>query len=353
MNKLEKQLELRDNNNRNLIIIPGSCSSDTNWFDQIEYFTNHGFDVHLVNLPDISPSIEEASKKLFTKIWQARTELEKNYTISNKENQPIIGKLNYSKSVLAGDREREEVFEPKEDKPQMTNTIICHSMGGMQLLNIISHKNIFDAMDHKTFDFITSSNIFFIQVPLHDKKITIFLCKMISILCYPIMYLWSKFLFKAVDQALLKLKQSRNTNLLVKLFDSIGLINHLSIANSFLGTSPKQFRNLINYYIDWNLSDLEDKEPEIKTEEKYIMKALPGDDNYLPIKDNISKLSRKHFFFSTGGPDMFCSSSRTRELVKKIEANRKDFPLSFHLPMHFPWCQDQVHKWVIESIARD
>ncbi len=316
---------------KNLIIIPGSCSAKTIWYDQVQFFKEHGFNVKYFKLPCSKETLHEASKDLFNRIWQHRSELAKASPQRKRktENQTLKKELVSARDYLSEERSREL---PSSKIKKEENVIICHSMGGMQLLNILMNKEYYSTLDEETYYFIEDSQIFFCQVPLKYRKTTIRLCRLMSSIFNLAMEWHIVNAYTRVDNFLFELKKKSHSKskLFLEILDMLGVINHLSIFNAFLGTSPKNFNNLISYYENWNIYD-----------------SKPSGAKY--IKDSISEKKRKRYFFSTGSPDAFCDIKRTEHFAHELGANLKAFPMSFHLPMHIPWTEDAFNHWVLDK----
>jgi hypothetical protein len=93
------------------------------------------------------------------------------------------------------------------------------------------------------------------------------------------------------------------------------------------GTHPQVFKNLINYYEEW---------------EKYS--PLSMDDTsvlWMPKDFNIN--------ITVSNSDIFCDKNDSLKLAELLNAKVKEFDWTFHNPMHFPWSQKEFHDWLLES----
>lgn len=300
-----------------IIIIPGSCSSKTNWFDQIQHFTDLGHNVHFVDLPDKAEDLDKASKQLFASLWQTRTEIQKDFMKTGlhytDDVESMLKDIQHKKRILPEERERgfEEVIKQE-------SLIICHSMGGMQILNILSDPDLFNVIDKDTYDFISESHILFTQVPLKTCPSTHRYCEIFSSVFGPLLGLYSKHIFKATDSLLKKAKRAAQKNTLLKPLNWLNLTNHLSMVNSVLGKDPSCFKNLVNYYKDWDFM------------QKIASKKLSS--------------YTDRYTFTTGDPDLFCNNEIIKEFAKLQGAKTINFPWSFHVPMHISWTQNTFNQ---------
>lgn len=272
-----------------IIIIPGSCSSRTNWFDQINYFEKHGHIVHYVDLPSHSHEINECSRLLFENIKNLKEHIK--------------------------DR-----------------TFLCHSMGGMLILNILRNKEIFKSLCEETYNYIKYSKIFFIQVPLQKKDPTLEQCSKLYKILKPVFSSYHDSLFPKLDKRIWSLKRSIYDSQPLSKIDAFGILNMGSMLNSFFGLPPEKVENLIACYEDWDIFD----------------------ENYVRLIEEFKSDSEKpteDYFFTYGEPDIFCNSKLIQKFATNLGANLKKFSWSFHNPMHIGWCQDEFHDWVLENIG--
>lgn len=183
-----------------VVIVPGSCSTKTNWLDQELYFSSLGYEYCFCELEAYRfTSFSECANNIFR---QLQLECE------------------------------------KQSKPN--NSIVTHSMGGMLILYILANEKIYKKIDPETFDFIINSNLFFVQVPVKASQRVKITFDIIKWLFLPIMFVHSGLFFRVIDDVLAKTKR-----LFAKPHT---ILNLLSITNSVFGTSPKGFWNLIEYY---------------------------------------------------------------------------------------------------------
>ncbi|NBV99770.1 MAG: hypothetical protein EBR67_09745 [Proteobacteria bacterium] len=121
------------------------------------------------------------------------------------------------------------------------------------------------------------------------------------------------------------------------------------------GTHPQVFKNLINYYEEWeNYSPLtmfanndrsvhEDHEDDENAE---IGVALHAHNELL------SRFTELHDFninITVSNSDIFCDKNDSLKLAELLNARVKEFDWTFHNPMHFPWSQKEFHDWLLES----
>lgn len=278
-------------------IIPGSCSSKTNWFDQIRHFSN-GSEVNFLQLNIISGDVNESSEDLFLRL--------------------------------------KKVFSKKASSPNGREVIICHSMGGMLILNILRNKEIFYRVDPVTFNRLADSFIFFTQTPLKVSPWSLVFVKSLFKIGIPILNFYNKHCFDKLDKKITAIKERLEVEhinfdrqpLNPKAWMSF-LFNIFSMLNSLLGTRPQVCENLIKIYEDWDV---------------YSKDALCKWDKELR--------NRKNFFFTAGSPDMFCETERIVNFAKHIGAQVKHFPVNCHNPMHLMWSQKTYHQWVEDSVSK-
>jgi len=202
-------------------------------------------------------------------------------------------------------------------------SIVCHSMGGMQLLNLIRHKDLYQNLDPETYELIINSQIFFVQVPLVKRSFTIFLMKILGFILYPLTGFYSRYLFKKIDRFLFRIKKYFADHKILHYLRFFTILNQVSVLNTFLGTPPSRFYNLIEAYKDWDFLD--------------------------EFKGKLSK-NTHNYHFSSGFPDLFCSTKNSESFTRLQGAKLKNFPWSFHMPMHIVFTQSSFHKWLLGNI---
>jgi hypothetical protein len=106
------------------------------------------------------------------------------------------------------------------------------------------------------------------------------------------------------------------------------------------GTHPQVFKNLMNYYEEWEnyspLSVLANEEP---------MKYNPSDES----RSLFTELHDFNINITVSNSDIFCDKNDSLKLAELLNAKVKEFDWTFHNPMHFPWSQKEFHDWLLES----
>jgi hypothetical protein len=270
---------------KKLIIIPGSCSHISNWFDQIENARQEGFTVVFLQLDaDKFKSFSDCADNLFQKL------------------------------SLHFQTEQETV-------------ILAHSMGSMLLLKILSGFHDYTAKDHYTYQKIISSRLIFLQMPINLHKKIFLALNVFKFLIYPVQFVHSIF-FKEIfawffllpKKILLALRKYPRFSGCKKFFDVLDtIINQALILNGVLGTKPREFFNLVRYY--WQFG---------------IFTASGFDIEF-------DKNKAQNYFFSYGDPDYFCEVESTHKLAEFLGAQLAYMPFSMHNPQHMFWCRDRVN----------
>jgi len=270
---------------KKLIIIPGSCSHISNWFDQIEFAKDQGFTVIFLQLDaDRFSNFSDCADNLFHKIG------------------------------LHVNSDQETV-------------ILAHSMGSMLLLKILSGFHHYTAKDHYTYEKIISSRLIFLQMPINLHKKIYLALNVFKFFAYPFQLLNAFFLKEIFawllllpKKLILFLRKFKKLDPAKKLFDVLdSIINQGLILNGVFGTKPWEFFNLVRYY--WQFG---------------IFTAQGFDIEF-------DRNKAKNYFFTYGDPDYFCEEGSTHKLAEFIGANLVHMPLSMHNPQHMFWCRDKVN----------
>jgi hypothetical protein len=273
---------------KKLIIIPGSCSHISNWFDQIEYARTKGFTIVFLRLDaDKFRDFSDCADNLFHKI------------------------------SLHLNAEQETV-------------ILAHSMGSMLLLKILSGFQHYTAKDHYAYEKIISSRLIFLQMPINLHKKIYLALNIFKFFVYPIqlfysfllkeIFAWFLLLPKKIILFLRKFKKIDPAKKFLDVLDSV--INQGLILNGVLGTKPWEFFNLVRYY--WQFG---------------IFTAQGFDIEF-------DRNKAKNYFFTYGDPDYFCEEESTHKLAEFMGANLVHMPLSMHNPQHMFWCRDKVNELI-------
>ena len=280
---------------KKVLIIPGSLSYDSNWLDQIIYFQELGYDVSYMKLEaERYPNLDICSNALFIKI-------------------------------------RDYMQEIAYEKDAQSPIILCHSMGGMLLLRILSNYEYYSNLDIETFEAILQSQKYFIQAPIKRSNLVMAMLDISKWFTMPIMFFYSRLLFGFVDKGLRAIKKAslKLNNGIIDL-----IVNFLIIQNGCFGTGVKEYWNLIEYYRSWDLLS--------------IFQGINLDN-----KNMAALFVNSHF--STADGDLFCNPENTHKLLKPVfEVQDKEnyvhhFKNGSHIPMHLFWCQKEFHSWIMKN----
>lgn len=292
-----------------LIIIPGAGSSELNWLDQLIYFEEKQWQKHFLH-------------------YQAEEHL-------NFQDCADALATNLTEILKAG-------FSIKED----SIILIAHSMGAMLLLKILTdNSNSEKLLEIKLL--LKNTNIFLIQPPARTNTKLLKFLKTSQDLISTIMKL-HKPLKEPVTEWLRKIKlKNSNAKILTEgckiedkkfLTDLIWILGAMHI--SAWGTHPQVFKNLINYYEEW-----ENYSPLSVLANEESMKYNPGDESRSPF----TELHDFNINITVSNSDIFCDKNDSLKLAELLNARVKEFDWTFHNPMHFPWSQKEFHDWLLES----
>jgi predicted alpha/beta hydrolase family esterase len=294
-----------------LIIIPGAGSSQLNWLDQLIYFEEKQWQKHFLH-------------------YQS----EKYLNFHDCANALAI---NLTEILKAGFSIKEDQIQQQSNNNSLTeinkNILIAHSMGAMLLLKILTDNSNSEKLSEIK-ALLKNTNIFLIQPPARTNTKLLKFLKTSQGLISTIMKLHQP-LKEPLAEWLREIKlKNANAELLAEgsktgdrkfLIDLIWILAAMHI--SAWGTHPQVFKNLMNYYEEW---------------EKYS--PLSMDDTsvlWMPKDFNIN--------ITVSNSDIFCDKNDSLKLAELLNAKVKEFDWTFHNPMHFPWSQKEFHDWLLES----
>jgi hypothetical protein len=279
-----------------LIIIPGAGSSELNWLDQLIYFEEKQWQKHFLH-------------------YQAEEHL-------NFQDCADALSINLTEILKAG-------FSIKED----SIILIAHSMGAMLLLKILTDNSSPEKFSQIK-SLLKNTNIFLIQPPARTNIKLLKFLKTSQGLISTIMKLHQPLKEPLVEWLReIKLKNA-NAELLAEgskigdrkfLTDLIWILGAMHI--SAWGTHPQVFKNLMNYYEEW-----ENHSP-LSMDDSSVL--------WMPKDFNIN--------ITVSNSDIFCDKNDSLKLAELLNAKVKEFDWTFHNPMHFPWSQKEFHDWLLES----
>ena len=279
-----------------LIIIPGAGSSELNWLDQLIYFEEKQWQKHFLH-------------------YQAEEHL-------NFQDCADALSINLTEILKAG-------FSIKED----SIILIAHSMGAMLLLKILTDNSSPEKFSQIK-SLLKNTNIFLIQPPARTNIKLLKFLKTSQGLISTIMKLHQPLKEPLVEWLReIKLKNA-NAELLAEgskigdrkfLTDLIWILGAMHI--SAWGTHPQVFKNLMNYYEEW-----ENHSP-LSMDDSSVL--------WMPKDFNIN--------ITVSNSDIFCDKNDSLKLAELLNAKVKEFDWTFHNPMHFPWSQKEFHSWLLSS----
>jgi predicted alpha/beta hydrolase family esterase len=292
-----------------LIIIPGAGSSELNWLDQLIYFEEKQWQKHFLH-------------------YQS----EEHLSFHDCANALSI---NLTEILKAG-------FSIKED----SIILIAHSMGAMLLLKILTDNSSPEQL-LEIKSLLKNTNIFLIQPPARTNPKLLKFLKTSQGLISTIMKLHQP-LKEPLAEWLREIKlKNANAELLAEgtkigdrkfLTDLIWILAAMHV--SAWGTHPEVFKNLVNYYEEWEkyspLTVFANEEP---------MKYNPSDESSSPF----TELHDFNINITVSNSDIFCDKNDSLKLAELLNARVKEFDWTFHNPMHFPWSQKEFHNWLLES----
>ncbi|MEB3316454.1 MAG: hypothetical protein VKK32_09630 [Candidatus Melainabacteria bacterium] len=294
-----------------LIIIPGAGSSELNWLDQLIYFEEKQWQKHFLH-------------------YQAEEHL-------NFQDCADALATNLTEILKAGFSIKEDHIQQESNNSSQIelnkNILIAHSMGAMLLLKILTDSsNSEKLLEIKLL--LKNTNIFLIQPPARTNPKLLKFLKTSQGLISTIMKLHQP-LKEPVAEWLREIKlKNANAELLMQgakigdrkfLTDLMWILAAMHI--SAWGTHPQVFKNLMNYYEEW-----ENHSP-LSMDDSSVL--------WMPKDFNIN--------ITVSNSDIFCDKNDSLKLAELLNARVKEFDWTFHNPMHFPWSQKEFHNWLLES----
>ncbi len=294
-----------------LIIIPGAGSSELNWLDQLIYFEEEQWQKHFLH-------------------YQAEEHL-------NFQDCADALSINLTEILKAGFSIQEDCIQQQSNNNSQIelnkNILIAHSMGAMLLLKILTDNSSPEKFSQIK-SLLKNTNIFLIQPPARTNIKLLKFLKTSQGLISTIMKLHQPLKEPLVEWLReIKLKNA-NTELLAEgskigdrkfLTDLIWILGAMHI--SAWGTHPQVFKNLMNYYEEW-----ENHSP-LSMDDSSVL--------WMPKDFNIN--------ITVSNSDIFCDKNDSLKLAELLNAKVKEFDWTFHNPMHFPWSQKEFHDWLLES----
>lgn len=292
---------------KRLIIIPGSCSHKSNWFDQLGYFRALGYQLSFLDLhADKYRTFAACADRLFQSLAK----------VMNANEQPVI---------------------------------VAHSMGAMLLLKVLSESKYYRSINQDLYERIRLSKIIFLQMPLNMHNKIYFVLNLVKYWIAPLQLVHSllfrdllAWLIVQPKKILLMLRRFRAIEPLAKILDFV--LNQLLILNAFVGTRPWEFFNLVRYYRQFG---------EFTTQGFFASEAINDFQramDRIPRNkfDDFDKTNCTNYYFSYGDPDYFCEVEATHKFANFLGSKLVYMPFSMHNPQHMFWCQDKLHELIAE-----
>ncbi|MDD9898069.1 MAG: hypothetical protein OXU45_03615 [Candidatus Melainabacteria bacterium] len=302
---------------KQLIILEGSCSGKTNWFDQINHYRNEGYEVQFMEVgARNSSSLLEAASNMFNRL----------------------------KHCLRDDA-----------------VILCHSMGAMFILKILSEPKFFASENPELYARIVNSRIIFLQVPLHVNELLLASLDTMKILFYPIFFVYNLVIFPVFDFVLMLVKYA--VAIMEKLvgrvpglkylgwliFNPLNLLLNLSlVTNTFWGTKPSEFMNVTKFYKQWRDFSLDGFFAAEATGSKFDQAMIGASENTM---DKFDRSNVDNYVFTTCVTDWFCEPGLTKEFAQRLGAQVKELNFGFHSPQHCFWHQAALRELIEVSGA--
>jgi hypothetical protein len=311
-----------------LIIIPGAGSSELNWLDQLIYFEEKQWQKHFLHYQSEEHlSFHDCADALAINLTE-------------------ILKVGFSIEDCIQEQSQDIELNNNLKTELNKNILIAHSMGAMLLLKILTDNSSPEKLlEIKAL--LKNTNIFLIQPPAKTNTKLLKFLKTSQGLISTIMKLHQP-LKEPVAEWLREIKlKNANAELLKEgskagdrkfLVDLMWILAAMHI--SAWGTHPQVFKNLMNYYEEWEnyspLSVLANEEP---------MKYNPSDES----RSLFTELHDFNINITVSNSDIFCDKNDSLKLAELLNAKVKEFDWTFHNPMHFPWSQKEFHDWLLES----
>ncbi|MDA0771610.1 MAG: hypothetical protein O3C63_01570 [Cyanobacteria bacterium] len=300
---------------KQLIIIAGSCSGKSNWFDQINYYKNQGYQVEFLEVDaGAANSLLEASSKLFSKL---------------------------------------------KHRVKQKTIILSHSMGSMLLLKILSEPKFYASENPELYRNIVNSKLIFLQVPLHVNAVALGILDILKYFFYPFLFVYNLLVFPVIDFILLMLK---TLMVILEKLIAVGFIkypamlifkpialslNMLLVINTFWGTKPREFFNVIKFYKQWQdfaLDGFFAKEQDGTAFDKAMIGATEN------TMDKFDRSNVSNYYFTHCFTDFFCDPGLTKEFANRLGANSKSLNYGFHSPQHCFWHQGAINRLIETSL---
>ncbi|MCE2928669.1 MAG: hypothetical protein LW817_03455 [Candidatus Caenarcaniphilales bacterium] len=199
-------------NKKRAIIIPGSCSSRANWFDNIVFFEKHNYQADFIELEAFRyEDLDRAAIAIFDHI-----------SLITRQGEKFI--------------------------------FLVHSMGAMLFLKILLDGELFSNRDPKTFEIIKSSTVVLIQIPIQVKQRLLWNFRISFPFISVGMFLHRPLISSWLSPLLIYCKKLEHKYCQFALLNLA--LNVLLMHSSFWGTRVKEYINLIKYYEHWDAYSL-------------------------------------------------------------------------------------------------
>ena len=269
---------------KRILIIPGAGSSKLNWLDQFIEFESQGLETFFLDY-----SAEEFK--------------------------------NFNSLTLSIKSKLYEYFHSFSNKVDSENIIVAHSMGAMNLVNILRDLMISQdksAEDIFLLEALKKTKILLVQMPIKTKESVLSSLKLSSLFVQLMIKIHTP--FKDLVSDILSDLKLKSQNLFEPLKSIFNILWILAAMHISAYTTPElAFKNMINFYNSWNLLEASD---------------------YQLLQDF-------NIHMSVSNSDFFVSREEALQFAEIISAETKDFDWTFHNPMHFSWSQKDFNDWVL------
>lgn len=234
--------------------------------------------------------------------------------------------------------------------------IMSHSMGAMLLLKILSEPKFFQAENPELYARIVGSRIIFLQVPLAVNEMFLGTLDILKYLFYPIFFVYTWTFFPVIDFVLMLLKYAEA--IVSKLVCRVPGLKYLAwlvlkplnlflnlalVTNTFWGTKPNEFMNVMKFYKQWRDFSLDGFFAVNQGGNRFDKAMIGAGDNTM---DKFDRSNVKNYVFTTCVTDWFCDPRLTQEFASQLGAELKELNFGFHSPQHCFWHQRAIEDLI-------
>jgi predicted alpha/beta hydrolase family esterase len=237
--------------------------------------------------------------------------------------------------------------------------ILCHSMGAMFILKILSEPQYFRSENPELYARIVNSRIIFLQVPLHVNELLLTSMGLFQFLFYPVFFVYNLLIFPVVDFVLMLIKYlvaiaeklvlrvPGLKYLLAWIFKPVNLLLNLClVTNTFWGTKPSEFMNVVKFYKQWRDFSLDGFFAADLAGSSFDRAVIGATENTMAKFD---RSNVGNYVFTTCVTDWFCEPRLTQDFARRLGAEVKELNFGFHSPQHCFWHQPAIEVLVERS----